>query len=669
MKPRIYAAGALGTASFAGLFVLAPMPPVFPQADADAPVAVAPAAAFASPTAAAGVVSSDTEAHLVPLFPSTSDEHREGFVRVINRTDTAGEVTITAIDDDGLSSGPVQLAIDARETVHFNSENLEQGAADKGLPVGTGSAQGNRRLELASDLNIEVLAYIRTEDGFLTAMHDVVEPGTDGHRVAIFNPGRNDRQRSILRLINTNSSEIRVTVTGIDDSGESGSLPADAAAGTVTVTLPPDGAREVTAAELESVESRAAPDGSGEAAAPLQGALGAGTGKWQLRVSANQPVAVMSLMMSPTGHLTNLSTAPPARTPALPVARDPILDRLTLPPGFDVHIVSSEVGNARQMALAADGTLYVGTLREGGGRVYALPHALGRTGPEVVVLAEGLTMPSGVAERDGDLYVAALNRVLRFAGIGRRLEPNAAYDLVTDRLPTEDHHGWKYIKFGPDGQLYVPVGAPCNVCLSDDARFASLMSMDPATGETEIIAHGIRNTVGFAWHPGTGQLWFSDNGRDWMGDDIPPEEFNLITSPGQHFGFPYVHATDILDPTHGSGRNPADYTPPVVEIQAHSAALGVDFYTGSQFPARYRNALFVAEHGSWNRSRKVGYQVGVIVFEDGKSRYEPFITGWLDTESQRNWGRPNDVLVAPDGSLLISDDQYGAVYRVTYSGN
>ena len=669
MKPRIYAAGALGTVSFAGLFFLAPIPPVLAQTHADAPVAVATAAAFASPAASAGVVSSDTEAHLVPLFPSTSDETREGFVRVINRNDTAGEVTITAIDDDGLRSGPVQLAINARETVHFNSENLEQGAADKGLPVGTGSAQGNRRLELASDLNIEVLAYIRTEDGFLTAMHDVVEPGTDGHRVAIFNPGRNDRQRSILRLINTNSSETRVTVSGIDDSGESGSLPADAAEGTVTVTLPPDGAREITAAELESAEGRAVPDGSGEAAAPLQGALGTGNGKWQLWVTANQPVAVMSLMMSPTGHLTNLSTAPPARTPALPVARDPILDRLTLPPGFDVRIVSSEVGNARQMALAADGTLYVGTLREGRGRVYALPDALGRTGPEVVVLAEGLTMPSGVAERDGDLYVAELNRVLRFAGIGRRLEPNAAYDLVTDRLPTADHHGWKYIKFGPDGQLYVPVGAPCNVCLSDDPRFASLMSMDPATGETEIIAHGIRNTVGFAWHPGTGQLWFSDNGRDWMGDDIPPEEFNLITSPGQHFGFPYVHATDILDPTHGSGRNPADYTPPVVEIQAHSAALGVDFYAGSQFPARYRNALFVAEHGSWNRSRKVGYQVGVIVFEDGKSRYEPFITGWLDTESQRNWGRPNDVLVAPDGSLLISDDQYGAVYRVTYSGN
>ena len=659
----------LCVASLAGLSMLAALLSGPVQAGAGATVPLSSAARFALPAASSVMASINAGLHLVPLFPSKSDQGREGFVRLINRSDASGAVTITAIADDGLRSDAVRLEIGALRTVHLNSENLEDGAPDKGLPMGTGPAQGNRRLELASDLDIEVLAYIRTEDGFLTAMHDVVEPGTDGHRVAIFNPGANDRQRSVLRLINTGASETRVTVTGIDDSGHPGGRSEGEAEGAVTITLPPGGAREVTAAALESENARGGPDTLDDHAAPLQGRLGTGTGKWQLRVTSNEPVVVMSLLMSPTGHLTNLSTAPSARAPDPVGAKDPILDRLALPPGFEIRIVSSEVANARQMALGIDGTLYVGTLREGRGRVYALPNALREPGREagMVVLAEGLTMPSGVAVRDGDLYVAAVNRVLRFADIGGRLEPNAAYDLVTDRLPNEEHHGWKYIKFGPDRQLYIPVGAPCNICESDDPRFASLMSMDPATGEARIMAHGIRNTVGFDWHPGAGQLWFSDNGRDWMGDDIPPEEFNVITGTGQHFGYPYVHATDILDPRYGSGRDPSDYTPPVLEIQAHSAALGVDFYTGSQFPARYRNALFVAEHGSWNRSSKVGYQVGVVVFEDGEPRYEPFVTGWL--EGQRNWGRPNDVLVAPDGSLLISDDQFGAIYRVTYSGN
>ena len=667
MEPRSRATVTLGAASLAGLLALLPMPLGFLEADTGLPGPSVPGAASASSTPSAGAASANTYEHLVPLFPPASDERRQGFVRVINRADAPGEVSITAVDDSGIRSDSVQLSIDARETAHFNSDDLEKGAPDKGLPVGTGTAPGTRRLELASDLDIEVLAYIRTGDGFLTAMHDVVEPAMDGHRVAIFNPGRNDKQVSVLRLVNTGSSESRVTIGGIDDSGVSGSLVSGDTEGTVRVTLPPGEAREVTAAELESVEGRGGSDGQSEMSTPLQGALGTGTGKWQLQITANQPVVVMSLLRSPTGHLANLSTAPSARVPAPVVARDPELEPLVLPPGFDIHLVSKEVGNARQMALAADGTLYVGTLREGRGRVYALPDALGGQRPEVIVLAEGLTMPSGVAVSDGDLYVAAVSRVLRFSGIGRRLEPGAAYEVVTDRLPRETRHGWKYIKFGPDGLLYVPVGAPCNICESDDPRFASLLRMDPATGETDIVARGIRNTVGFDWHPGTGLLWFSENGRDWMGDDLPPEEFNVIAGAGLHFGYPYVHATDILDPMLGTGRDPADYTPPVLEIQAHSAALGVDFYTGSQFPARYRNALFVAEHGSWNRSSKVGYQVGVIVFEDGEPSYEPFVTGWLD--GQRNWGRPNDVLVAPDGSLLISDDQFGAIYRVTYSGN
>ena len=339
------------------------------------------------------------------------------------------------------------------------------------------------------------------------------------------------------------------------------------------------------------------------------------------------------------------------------------LDRLDLPAGFQIRIVTAEVKNARQMALAADGTLYVGTLREG--KVYAVPKALDSDRPQVVTLAEELPMPSGVAEHNGDLYVAALDRVLRFPAIANHLTAGAPYEVITDRLPDERHHGWKYIKFGPDGHLYVPVGAPCNLCLSEDPRFASLLRMHPATGETDVIAHGVRNSVGFAWHPQSGKLWFTDNGRDLLGDDVPPEEINVLAEAGQHFGYPFVHAGGLLDPEFGADADVSAYVSPTIEIQAHSAALGVAFYTGTQFPERYRNALFIAEHGSWNRSSKVGYQVSAVLFEDGKPRYEPFITGWL--QGQANWGRPNDVLVAPDGSLLISEDQHGVIYQVTWS--
>ena len=339
------------------------------------------------------------------------------------------------------------------------------------------------------------------------------------------------------------------------------------------------------------------------------------------------------------------------------------LAKLRLPEGFQIRIVTSDVKNARQMALAADGTLYVGTLNEG--KVYAVPNALGAERPGVITLAQDLPLPSGVTEHNGDLYVAALDRVLRFPTIADQLTANASFEVVTDQLPDERHHGWKYIKFGPDGQLYVPVGTPCNMCLSEDPRFATILSMNPSSGDTGIVAHGVRNNVGFAWHPVTRQLWFTDNGRDLLDDDLPPDEVNVVTAAGQHFGYPFVHATDILDPEFGADANPTDYVPPVLQIQAHSAALGIAFYTGEQFPKRYDNALFIAEHGSWNRTSKVGYQISVIVFESGAPVYEPFITGWL--QGQTNWGRPNDVLVAPDGSLLISEDQAGVIYQVTYS--
>jgi glucose/arabinose dehydrogenase len=338
------------------------------------------------------------------------------------------------------------------------------------------------------------------------------------------------------------------------------------------------------------------------------------------------------------------------------------LDKLRLPPGFAISVVTDDVGNARQLALGDAGTLFVGTQLEGS--VYAIPNALDPEPGQVVTLVRGLTMPSGVAFRGGDLYVGAVSTVLRFRGIESNLASNAPAEVVSDTLPDKTHHGWKYLRFAPDGALFVPVGAPCNVCRSKDPRFASILRMNPETGETTVFARGIRNTLGFAWHPITGHLWFTDNGRDTLGDDVPAEEVNVATEAGQDFGYPHVHAGDIPDPRFGADADPASYVRPVIKIQAHSAALGVDFYTGRQFPNRYHNALFIAEHGSWNRSSKVGYQVSVITEDETGLHYAPFITGWLD--GQKNWGRPNDVLMAPDGSLLISDDQAGAVYRVTY---
>ena len=349
-----------------------------------------------------------------------------------------------------------------------------------------------------------------------------------------------------------------------------------------------------------------------------------------------------------------------ASTLAVTACSNADVTALELPDGFSLRVVTNEVKNARQMALDDNGTLFVGTRREGS--VYAIANALTDANPQVIELATGLTMPTGVAVNDGQLYVGATDRILRFDT--RNLVANAPFEVVTEDLPNARMHGWKYMKFGPDGALYVPVGAPCNICLSEDPRFASILRMNAETGETTIFAHGIRNSVGFAWHPSTEHLWFTDNGRDRLGEDVPPEEVNVATRPGQHFGYPFIHAGDIPDPKFGTGVDAASYQPPTVKIQAHSAALGATFYTGSQFPPEYQGALFIAEHGSWNRRAKVGYRVSVVSFGGDTPHYQPFISGWL--EGQRNWGRPNDVLVAPNGSLLISDDQVGAIYQVTY---
>ena len=334
---------------------------------------------------------------------------------------------------------------------------------------------------------------------------------------------------------------------------------------------------------------------------------------------------------------------------------------LSLPPGFSIEVFA-EVDNARQMALGKQ-TLFVGS--RSAGKVVAIPIINHRPGKPVII-ARDLNMPVGVAFRDGDLYVSAVDRILRFRNIESRLVNPPMPEIVTDRYPKETHHGWKFIAFGPDGKLYVPVGAPCNICDPDPDRYAVITRLDVQTGKIETMARGVRNTVGFDWHPVTKELWFTDNGRDWLGDDAPPDELNRLEKTGQHFGYPYCHGGAVQDPEFNQ-RNCREFTPPALNLDAHVAALGMRFYTGTMFPKEYRSAIFVAEHGSWNSSRKAGYRVMVAKLEGNRVvEYKPFITGWLSL--QQTLGRPADVLVMPDGSLLVSDDHAGIIYRVSYRG-
>lgn len=337
---------------------------------------------------------------------------------------------------------------------------------------------------------------------------------------------------------------------------------------------------------------------------------------------------------------------------------------IKLPPGFKISVYSNNVPGARSMVLGSDGTLFVGT--RGQGIVYAVidTNKDFKT-DKVITIASGLNSPNGVAFLNGSLYVAEISRVIRFDEIEKKLENPPQPVVVNNSFPTETYHGWKFIAFGPDNKLYVPVGAPCNVCLSEDPRFASIMRMDPDGKNLEIFANGIRNTLGFDWHPFTKELWFTDNGRDMLGDNIPPDELNCAPKKGLHFGFPFLHGNTIRDPEFGVGKDLSPYTKPVKELGPHVAALGMRFYKGSMFPPEYKNQIFIAEHGSWNRSSKIGYRVTLVKLNGNKVvGYEPFAEGWLKGESVS--GRPVDVLVMPDGSLLISDDYTGVIYRVTY---
>jgi len=342
------------------------------------------------------------------------------------------------------------------------------------------------------------------------------------------------------------------------------------------------------------------------------------------------------------------------------------LDTIHLPRGFSIGLFADSLPAARSLALGGRGTVFVG-VREGAA-VFALRDVDGDGVADSSYRLEGaFRAPNGVAFYDGALYVADISRIWRFDAVEGRLASPPPPVLVTAALPEDLWHGLRYLAIGPDGLLYAGSGAPCNVCLRDDEHAATILQIDPASGAVTVYARGVRNSVGFDWHPRTGELWFTDNGRDRLGENTPPDELNRATEPGRHYGFPYCHGGDIPDPDF-TARTCGEFTPPVARLGPHVAALGMRFYNGAMFPARYRERIFIAEHGSWNRVVPIGYRVTMVWFEGGTPRYEVFADGWLSPVRRSAWGRPVDVLVMPDGALLVSDDQAGAVYRIVYGG-
>lgn len=346
-----------------------------------------------------------------------------------------------------------------------------------------------------------------------------------------------------------------------------------------------------------------------------------------------------------------------------PVKAD--VEGIKLPPGFQISYFARDVKNARSLALGDQGTVFVSSRKEG--KIYALVDSdKDYKADRTYLIAENLNMPNGITFRNGDLYVAEVSKIYRFSQIEKNLPSPPKGELLTDKYPSDEHHGWKYIAFGPDDKLYVPVGAPCNICeRKDQPIYSSITTFDIQTKEIKVVAHGVRNSVGFDWDD-KGKLWFTENGRDWAGDDIPPDELNKLDSAGQHFGFPYCHGGKFLDEEFGSGNDCKNYTSPVQNLGPHVAALGMKFSEGNMFPAEFKNGVFIAEHGSWNRSTPLGYRVTFVKLDGDKAvSYTPFAEGWL--KGNKAWGRPVDVMFLPDGSMLVTDDHADAVYRITYS--
>ena len=352
--------------------------------------------------------------------------------------------------------------------------------------------------------------------------------------------------------------------------------------------------------------------------------------------------------------------APHAQPPAPKAASEIPVNTIKVPAGFKVELWASGIDNARAMTWGDKGTLFVSS--RGAGNVYAIVDQNGRR--EVKTIAKGLQMPNGVAFKDGALYVAEISRITKYEGIENNLDSVPQPKVVIDTLPKDLPHGWKYLSFGPDGKLYFNIGAPCNICMPPDTH-ANISRVNPDGTGFEYFAHGVRNSVGFDWHPVTKELYFATHARDWLGEDVPSDRFDTAPKKGLHFGFPYCHQGDILDPEFGKGRACAEFAAPLIKTGPHVAGNGVEFYTGSMFPAEYKNRAFLAQRGSWNRTQKIGFRVMMVTLRTGDvPKYEPFAEGWL--QGDKIWGRPVYTKQMKDGSLLIADDYAGAIYRVTY---
>jgi len=358
--------------------------------------------------------------------------------------------------------------------------------------------------------------------------------------------------------------------------------------------------------------------------------------------------------------LANSTLAPIAQPPGPAAPGEIPVDKIKVPRGFTVSLWAHGINNARAMVWGDNGTLFVSS--RVAGNVYAVLDRGGRR--EVKVIAKGLNLPNGVAFKDGTLYVAEVSRISRMPGIEAKLDNPPALETVYDILPRDLPHGWKYLAFGPDGKLYFNIGAPCNICQPPDTH-ANISRVNVDGSGFEYVAHGVRNSVGFDWHPVTKELYFTTHGRDWLGDDAPSDRLDVAARKGLHFGFPYCHQGDIPDPDLAQGRSCGEFAPPLLKTGAHVAGNGVQFYTGSMFPPEYRNRIFLAQRGSWNRSEKVGFRIMMVTLRPRDvPKYEVFAEGWL--QGDQIWGRPVYTQQMRDGSLLIADDYAGAIYRVAY---
>jgi glucose/arabinose dehydrogenase len=383
---------------------------------------------------------------------------------------------------------------------------------------------------------------------------------------------------------------------------------------------------------------------------------------WLLPAQAQQPAPPPSWKQGQPSNLADSTLAPIPQPPAPLKASEIPVEKLKAPPGFKVELWAAELNNARAMTWGDKGTLFVSS--RVAGNVYAVVDK-GAT-RDVKVIAKGLNLPNGVAFKDGTLYIAEISKISKMVGIEDKLDSPPPMETVYDTLPKDLPHGWKYLAFGPDGKLYFNIGAPCNICMPPDTH-ANLSRVGADGTGFEYVAHGVRNSVGFDWHPVTKELYFATHGRDWLGDESPSDRLDRVTKKGQHFGYPFCHQGDILDPEFGKGKSCKDYEPPLLKTGPHVAGNGVMFYTGSMFPPEFKNRILLAQRGSWNRNEKSGYRVMMVTLtpKGTVAKYEPFVQGWL--QGQEIWGRPVYTTQMKDGSVLISDDYAGAIYRVSYS--